>query len=201
MDFGTYPYVTSSNASAGGACTGSGIGPTNIDSVIGVMKAYTTRVGEGPFPTEIKGALAEKLRNAGPIGEYGRSTGRPRRCGWLDLVAVRRSIMVNGIDKLVLTRLDILGYVEKIKVCTHYLWKGKKIEFFSEEMSLWDEATPVYEEMESWRVDISKVKRFEDLPPQAKEYVRKIEKKLGKNISLISVGPGREEVIQREHLF
>ncbi len=201
VDFGTYPYVTSSNASAGGACTGSGVGPANIDSVVGIMKAYTTRVGEGPFPTEIKDELADRLRNAGPIGEYGRSTGRPRRCGWLDLVAVKKSIMVNGISKLILTRLDILGYVEKIKMCTHYLWKGKKIEFLSEEINLWKEAVPVYEEMESWEGDISRVKKFEELPIPAKKYVERIEKALGKKISLISVGPGREEVIQREQIF
>ena len=109
VDFGTYPYVTSSNATAGGASIGTGISPIHIDEVVGVMKAYTTRVGEGPFPTEIKGALGDKLRNAGPIGEYGRSTGRPRRCGWLDLVVLRRSILVNGIKRMVLTRLDILG--------------------------------------------------------------------------------------------
>ncbi|NOZ63843.1 MAG: adenylosuccinate synthase [Caldiserica bacterium] len=201
VDFGTYPYVTSSNASAGGACTGSGVGPIHIDSVVGIMKAYTTRVGEGPFPTEIKDELADRLRNAGPIGEYGRSTGRPRRCGWLDLVAVKKSIMVNGINKLILTRLDILGYVDKIKVCTHYLWKGKKIEFLSEEINLWKEAVPVYEEMESWEGDISRVKKFEELPIQAQKYVERIEKELGRKISLISVGPGREEVIQREPIF
>ena len=201
IDFGTYPYVTSSNASAGGACTGTGVGPKWINHVIGIMKSYTTRVGEGPFPTEIKGKLGDILRDSGPMGEYGRSTGRPRRCGWLDLVAVKRCIMVNGVDKLVLTRLDILGYLEKIKICTHYLWKGKKIDIFPEEENIWNEATPIYEEMESWKKDISKIRKFQDLPPQAQKYVERIENILDKKISLISVGPGREEIIEKEPLW
>ncbi len=198
MDHGTYPYVTSSHPTAGGACVGSGVGPTHIHRVVGVMKAYTTRVGEGPFPTEIKGELADILRNAGPIGEYGRSTGRPRRCGWLDLAMIKKSILVNGIDNLVLTRLDILGMLERIKVCISYRWRGKEVDIFPEEYQIWKEAEPVYEEMKGWRCDISKVRKFEDLPKEAQEYVRRVEEITETKISLISVGPSREEIIFKD---
>ncbi len=201
VDFGTYPYVTSSNATAGGACTGTGISPVYINEVVGVMKSYTTRVGEGPFPTELKGEIANELRNAGPIGEYGRSTGRPRRCGWLDLVVIRRAVMINGIKRLVLTRLDILGYLDRIKICTHYIWRGKRIDVFPEEFCAWEEVTPVYEEMESWEEDISKIREFDLLPSQARLYVNRIEELTGRRVSLISVGPRREEVIYRDDFF
>ncbi len=201
VDFGTYPYVTSSNATAGGASIGTGISPIHIDEVIGVMKAYTTRVGEGPFPTEIKGELGDKLRNAGPIGEYGRSTGRPRRCGWLDLVVLRRSILVNGIKRMVLTRLDILGYVKKVKVCISYRWKGKEIEVFPDDYACWNEVEPVYEEFEGWSEDISKIRDYHSLPAPAKRYVERIEEMLNIKIAMISVGPRREEVIIREKLW
>lgn len=200
VDFGTYPFVTSSNTTAGGACTGSGVGPTRIDRVLGVTKAYTTRVGEGPFPTEADEGLAQRFRDAGPIGEYGATTGRPRRCGWFDAVLVRRGVLVNGVDSLALTRLDVLSEFDTIRICRAYR-NGQVIResvpIQPEEMARYQ---PVYEEVPGWKKDISGVRRFEDLPPEAQGYVGRIEELLGVPVAMISVGPGREATIVREAL-
>ena len=195
IDHGTYPFVTSSHATAGGACTGVGIGPTKIDKVIGVIKAYTTRVGEGPFPTEIRGELAEKLRNAGPIGEYGRSTGRPRRCGWLDMVIIKRAIMINGLDSLALTRLDILDELDKIYICKAYKYKNCYGENFPEELEILQECEPVYEEMNGWGKKTSDIEKFEKLPENARKYIERIEELANLKISILSVGPERTQTI------
>ncbi len=197
MDHGTYPFVTSSNTTAGGACTGTGIGPTKIDSVIGVMKAYTTRVGEGPFPTEIKGELADKLRNAGPIGEYGRSTGRPRRCGWLDMVVVRRSVLINGLDSLAMTRLDILDDLDKILVCNKYKYKNTYIDNFPEELEILQNCTPVYEEVKGWKTSTAEIDQFNKLPKGALDYIARIEELSGVSITILSIGPKRSQTIRR----
>ena len=197
MDHGTYPYVTSSSCTAGGACTGTGLGPTYIDKVVGIMKAYTTRVGEGPFPTEIKDELADKLRNAGPIGEYGRSTGRPRRCGWLDLLVVKRAVMVNGLDCLAITRLDILDSFEKIPICKAYKYKNSYLEVFPEELEIWKNCQPVYEELPGWMTETSEIRNFAALPSRAKKYIQTVEELTGVNISLISLGPKRSQTINK----
>ncbi|MBU0533386.1 MAG: adenylosuccinate synthase [Candidatus Omnitrophica bacterium] len=197
VDHGTYPFVTSSNTTAGGACTGTGVGPTKIDKVIGVMKAYTTRVGEGPFPTELEGEMADKLRNAGPIGEYGRSTGRPRRCGWLDMVVVRRSVLVNGLDSLAITRLDILDDLDKIYVCNKYKYKDTYIEDFPEELEILQNCTPVYEEVKGWKTPTAEIKEFTKLPQKALEYISKIEDLTGVPINILSVGPKRLQTIKK----
>lgn len=197
IDHGTYPFVTSSNATAGGACIGTGVGPTKINKVIGVMKAYTTRVGEGPFPTEVKGELANRLRNAGPVGEYGRSTGRPRRCGWLDMVVVRRAVMVNGLNSLALTRLDILDELEEIYICIGYKYRNSSIEEFPEELEILKKCVPIYEKVEGWMSPTTHITEFRDLPKKAIEYVRKIEKLAGIEISILSVGPKRSQTIRK----
>jgi len=200
LDFGTYPFVTSSNTTAGGACTGSGVGPTRIDRVLGVTKAYTTRVGEGPFPTEADGDLADRFRNAGPIGEYGATTGRPRRCGWFDAVLVRRGILINGVDSIALTRLDVLSEFDSIRICNAYR-NGtdvrESVPIQPEEMAGYQ---PVYEEVGGWRRDISRARRFEDLPVEARNYVGRLEQLLGVPVVIISVGPDRESTIVRESL-
>lgn len=199
VDHGTYPYVTSSSASAGGACTGLGVGPTKITKVIGVVKAYTTRVGEGPFPTEIKDSLGEKIREKG--GEYGATTGRPRRCGWLDMVALKYSIRVNGFTGLVITKLDILDGLEKIKVCTSYKCDGILHEEFPKELSVLERCEPVYEEVTGWKENTSGIKDFEKLPGAAREYIRKIEGMLNTKIQIISSGQKRDELIMLHEPF
>lgn len=199
VDHGTYPYVTSSSASAGGACTGLGVGPTKITKVIGVVKAYTTRVGEGPFPTEIKDSLGEKIREKG--GEYGATTGRPRRCGWLDMVALKYSIRVNGFTGLVITKLDILDGLEKIKMCTSYKCDGILHEEFPKELSVLERCEPVYEEVTGWKENTSGIKDFEKLPGAAREYIRKIESMLNTKIQIISSGQKRDELIMLHEPF
>lgn len=199
VDHGTYPYVTSSSASAGGACTGLGIGPTKINKVIGIVKAYTTRVGEGPFPTEIKDSLGEKIREKG--GEYGATTGRPRRCGWLDMVALKYSIRVNGFTGLVITKLDILDGLEKVKMCTSYKCDGILHEEFPKELSVLERCEPVYEEVTGWKENTSGIKDFEKLPGAAREYIRKIEGMLNTKIQIISSGQKRDELIMLHEPF
>ncbi|MFA4829886.1 MAG: adenylosuccinate synthase [Thermodesulfovibrionales bacterium] len=199
VDHGTYPYVTSSSASAGGACTGLGVGPTKITKVIGVVKAYTTRVGEGPFPTEIKDSLGEKIREKG--GEYGATTGRPRRCGWLDMVALKYSIRVNGFTGLVITKLDILDGLEKIRMCTSYKCDGILHEEFPKELSVLERCEPVYEEVAGWKENTSGIKDFEKLPGAAREYIRKIESMLNTKIQIISSGQKRDELIMLHEPF
>jgi adenylosuccinate synthase len=195
VDFGTYPYVTSSNPIAGGACEGLGIGPTKIDKVIGVVKAYTTRVGEGPFPTELTGKLGDLLRNAGPIGEYGRTTGRPRRCGWFDAVIVKQSAMINGLDSMAITRLDILDRLEKIMMCVGYEYNGNRRETPPALLEEMEGCKPVYEEMPGWMEDTSKAGNLGELPANAKKYLEKMEELVGVPASLVSIGPRRDQTI------
>ncbi|MBI4683974.1 MAG: adenylosuccinate synthase [Nitrospirae bacterium] len=199
VDHGTYPYVTSSSASAGGACTGLGVSPIKITKVIGIVKAYTTRVGEGPFPTEIKDSLGEKLREKG--GEYGATTGRPRRCGWLDIVALRHAVRINGFSGLVITKLDILDGIKKIKICTAYKCDGKKYKEFPKELHLLERCEPVYEEFSGWEENTSGVKKFGNLPKEAQSYIKNIEKMLGVEIQIISSGQKRDEIIMTKELF
>ncbi len=199
IDHGTYPYVTSSNPIAGGACTGLGVGPTKISKVLGVIKAYTTRVGGGPFPTEITDSLGDKLRERG--GEYGATTGRPRRCGWLDMVILRHSARINGLTGIVITKLDILGGMDVIKICTSYRYKGKTYEEFPKESSIFEGCEPVYEEISGWSESTAGIKDFNRLPEAAKAYIRKIEKMLGVEVLLISTGRRRDELIQLKGLF
>lgn len=190
---GTYPYVTSSNPVAGGACVGAGIGPTKIDRVLGITKAYTTRVGEGPFPTELDNDLGAALRKKG--GEFGSTTGRPRRCGWLDILLLRYSVRINGMNSLAMTKLDVLDEQETIKICVAYRYKNEDITEFSTDFKMLRECEPVYEEMPGWMSNTCKVKDYRDLPKEAKNYIQRIEQLIGSPISIISVGPDRQQTI------
>ncbi len=194
VDHGTYPYVTSSNPTSGGACTGSGIPPTKITSVIGIVKAYTTRVGLGPFPTELDGDEGEMLRKTG--AEYGATTGRPRRCGWYDAFLMNYSRMINGIQRVAITKLDVLSYMDEIKICVGYEIDGQRLSYFPTDVELLSKAKPVYEVMPGWKTDISKVKYFSDLPVNAQNYLGFIAEKSGFEISIVSVGPKREQTIE-----
>jgi adenylosuccinate synthase len=193
IDHGTYPFVTSSSATAGGAVTGSGIGPTRIDSVIGVIKAYTTRVGEGPFPTELHDAMGEQLRKTG--GEYGVTTGRPRRTGWYDSVVARYASRVNGLTDLVVTKLDVLTGLEKVPVCVAYDVDGTRYDEMPDDQSAFHHATPIYEELPGWWEDISHARTVDDLPKNAQEYLAFLESVSGSRISAVGVGPRRDEII------
>ncbi len=194
VDHGTYPYVTSSNAVAGGACTGTGMGPTFIDAVLGISKAYTTRVGAGPFPTELNDALGEQLRAAG--GEFGATTGRPRRCGWLDMVVLRHAVRVNGLTSVALTKLDVLSGLERLKVCTAYRLGDAILDTVPAARGALERVEPLYEELPGWDADITEAKRWSDLPVEARAYVRRVEQLAGVPVSLLSVGPGRSQTIQ-----
>ena len=189
VDHGTYPFVTSSNPTSGGACTGTGIPPTRIDSVLGIVKAYTTRVGNGPFPTELTNEDGEKLRKIGD--EYGATTGRPRRCGWYDAFLVAYSQLINGITSVAITKLDVLSSFEKIKVCVGYKISGKKIKYFPTSVEQLSAVTPIYEELDGWNEDISSCNSYKELPKKTKEYLDFISKHSGINIEIISVGPKR----------
>jgi adenylosuccinate synthase len=199
LDHGTYPYVTASNTVAGNACAGSGIGPTMIDSVIGVAKAYTTRVGEGPFPTELKGELGEKIRERG--GEYGATTGRPRRCGWFDSVVVNHSIRINGIREMAITKLDVLNDFDKIKICVGYHLNGKVFHHIPSNSEILQRSEPIYEELNGWRTEIKGVRNFSDLPPNAQSYIKRIEGLINTKIMMISVGSERNETIEVKNPF
>ena len=193
VDHGTYPYVTSSNPTAGGACTGSGVGPTRIDRVIGISKAYITRVGEGPFPTELFDEDGERLRRDG--GEYGATTGRPRRCGWFDSLVVGQSAKINGCTDIFLTKLDVLTGWERIPVCVAYDVDGTRHDVMPVTQSDFHHATPVYEELPGWSEDISACRDFGELPANCRAYVKRLEELIGCRISGIGVGPGREQTI------
>jgi adenylosuccinate synthase len=199
IDHGTYPYVTSSNCVAGAVCTGAGIGPTRIDRVLGITKAYTTRVGGGPFPTEETGALGERLREAG--AEFGATTGRPRRCGWLDAVMLREAVTVNCFTQLAINKLDVLSGMPEIKIATAYKVKGKLTHDFPMTLTEIEEAEPVYETHPGWEEDISSCRRFEDLPAYARSYVERVESLAGVPVELISVGPGRDATIEQAEPF
>jgi len=198
VDHGTYPFVTSSSATAGGACTGSGVGPTRIDRVVGVAKAYTTRVGEGPFPTELVGPEGTWLRESG--GEYGTTTGRPRRTGWYDSVVVRYASRINGLTDLVLTKLDVLTGLDKIPVAVAYEVDGRRVDEMPDNQSDFHHATPVYEELDGWDQDITSARTFDDLPAAAQRYVQALEEISGTRISVVGVGPDRAESIVRHEL-
>ncbi len=199
IDYGTYPYVTSSSATAGGACTGGGLAPNRIDRVIGVIKAYTTRVGEGPFPTELEGEEGEALRKAG--NEFGATTGRPRRCGWFDNVIARYSAMVNGVDHWALTKLDVLDDVDTIQICVAYDCGGRIMDTVPGAVRDLEQCKPVYESFEGWKTSTTGVKRFEELPDRAQAYIARLEALTGVPVYLVSVGPGRERSLIREEVL
>ncbi|MFU9922029.1 adenylosuccinate synthase [Fannyhessea vaginae] len=195
IDHGTYPFVTSSNCTAGGAVTGSGVGPTKINRIIGVAKAYLTRVGSGPFPTELTDEMGEKLRQQG--AEFGVTTGRARRCGWYDAPIVKHSVRVNGLTDLAITKLDVLSCMDEIKVCVAYNCDGERYDSVPEFQARFLHAKPIYETLPGWNCDITGVRRFEDLPKQAQAYIDFLEKLAGVRISIITVGPEREQTINR----
>ncbi|HTY36317.1 MAG TPA: adenylosuccinate synthase [Bacteroidota bacterium] len=193
VDHGTYPFVTSSSPTSGGACTGLGIPPTAITSVIGVVKAYSTRVGNGPFPTELIDETGERLRTTG--GEYGATTGRPRRCGWLDLVSLRYSIRVNGIQKIAITKLDVLDEFDEIKVCTAYQVADRKIENFPTDVRTLEEVKPVYRTFKGWKTSTSGVRSYGKLPARARAYIEGFASLLGAKVSMVSVGARRDQTL------
>lgn len=200
IDFGTYPYVTSSSPTTGGVCSGAGVPPTSLQNLIGVAKAYTTRVGEGPFPTELDNELGEKIRQIG--FEFGATTGRPRRTGWLDLVTLKHATMINGINNLVITKLDVLSGIPTLKIATKYKTEdGKIIDYFTSSTTKLYNYEPIYEELEGWNEDITKVRSYDELPANAKKYIEFIENYLGINVYLVSVGPERSQNIIRKELF
>ncbi len=201
IDFGTYPFVTSSNSITGGICTGLGIAPKKIQSVLGVCKAYKTRVGLGPFPTEITGKVGEKIQKIGK--EFGATTGRQRRVGWFDAVIGKYAVMVNGIDSIAITKLDVFTTVEKLKICVAYKYKGGIIKDFTTNMKILQNCEPVYEELDGWWDDITKIKTYDQLPNNAKKYLRRIEELLKVPISIVSVGPEKSQTIitRSEFLF
>ncbi|HXG02160.1 MAG TPA: adenylosuccinate synthase [Candidatus Binatia bacterium] len=193
IDHGTYPYITSSSTTAGGAATGTGVPPTRIQGVLGVSKAYTTRVGSGPFPTEMTGAVAEEIRARG--NEYGATTGRPRRCGWFDAVVARYAARINGLDVVALTKLDVLDACETVKVCTAYRYRGELLTEFPEEEAVLSAAEPVYEELSGWMAPTSRAKHEGDLPAKARRYLERLEELVGVPFGMISTGAQRNETI------
>lgn len=195
IDHGTYPYVTSSSSSAVGVPSGAGVPPAMLRTTIGVVKAYATRVGQGPFPTELHDATGDHIRERGR--EFGTTTGRPRRCGWFDAVATRYSVRLGGIDRLALMHLDTLSDLETIRVCTRYAYQGRDVQGYPAEADVLDAVEPVFESLPGWRQEIQSVRRFEDLPATAREYVHKIEQLVGANVSIVSVGPDRQDTIFR----
>lgn len=199
LDYGTYPFVTSSNPSAGGACTGSGIGPSKIDNVIGVVKAYSTRVGEGPFPSELFDDVGQFIRDKG--GEYGTVTGRARRCGWLDACVVKYASYVNGLDSIALTRLDILDELDKLKICIAYKYEGKILEGYPADLEILSKAEPVYEEFDGWKTSIKDIREYDKLPENAKKYLKRLSEIIETDISIVSVGAEREETIIVKDIF
>ncbi len=193
VDHGSYPFVTASNATAGGACTGTGIGPTRLDGVIGISKAYTTRVGGGPFPTELIDSVGERIREKGQ--EYGASTGRPRRCGWFDAMVVRYSRLINNLDTLVITKLDVLDGLEEIKVCIGYRYRGDLLQSFPPEIRVLGECRPEYISVKGWNQETAGIQEFGELPSSAKEYLKRLEDLVQAEISVVSTGPDRNETI------
>ncbi len=198
VDFGTFPYVTSSNATAGGACIGCGVSPSRINKVIGVVKAYTTRVGEGPFPTEFSDKLMSKIRNKGK--EFGATTGRPRRCGWFDAVLVRYASVINDLKEVAVTKLDVLDNLERIKICTGYEYKGKKLAGFPQTAEMFSEVKPIYEELPGWMCNIGEIKTYKKLPENAKKYLARISELINAKIAIVSVGSEREQTIRKEFI-
>ena len=199
VDHGTYPYVTSSNATSGGACTGTGVGPTKIDKVVGVVKAYTTRVGSGPFPTELNDATGEFLRDKGR--EFGATTGRPRRCGWFDAVATRYAADVNGFTGMVLTKMDVLDDLDEIRICTGYRYQGKQYTDMPSQLNVLEECEPVYETIQGWKAATAGLSKYDALPLNAKKYVERIQELIGVDVDIISTGFRRDETIVLRKIF
>jgi adenylosuccinate synthase len=199
VDHGTYPFVTSSSPTAGGACSGSGIGPTRITRVVGILKAYTTRVGSGPFPTELHDAQGEWLRKTG--GEFGVTTGRPRRCGWLDVVIARYATRVNGLTDYFITKLDVLSGLDKVPVCVAYDVHGKRYDEIPMTQTDFHHATPIYEYLDGWWEDISAAREFSDLPKNARAYVRAVEDMIGAPVAAVGVGPRRDQTVQLREIL
>ena len=196
IDHGTYPYVTSSNATVGGVCTGLGVPPQAIDGVLGVAKAYTTRVGEGPLPSELTGALGDRLRESGQ--EFGAVTGRPRRCGWYDAVAVRYAVRVNGLSALALTKLDVLDGLPELQVCTAYRCKGATLTEMPGDQAQLAACEPVYETLPGWTAPTAGVQVYEDLPQEARAYIARLEEITGVSAAIVSTGSAREHTIFRK---
>lgn len=199
LDHGTYPYVTSSSPAAGGACIGTGIGPNRISDVVGVAKAYTTRVGDGPFPSELHDEVGDRIREIGR--EYGTTTGRPRRIGWLDAVVLRYAARINGLSYLALTLLDVLTGLETVKICTGYRYRGETISHIPASLKALEECEPVYEELPGWQEDLATIENFEDFPEAAKNYVRRINELTKVPVALVSVGPARRQTKVLQELF
>lgn len=195
LDHGTYPFVTSSNPTSGGACTGLGVPPTSVAKVIGVVKAYSTRVGNGPFPTELHDEVGAMLGVQGH--EFGATTGRPRRCGWLDLVALKYSVMINGISEIALTKMDVLNSLETIQFCTGYTYNGKRLKSFPADCARLDNVVPEYESVPGWQCSLAGITSFSDLPKEAQHYIQTIEDYVGARVSIVSVSPDREDTILR----
>jgi len=193
VDFGTYPYTTSSHVIAGGSSIGLGIGPSKIKEIIGIVKAYTTRVGEGPLPTELKDKVGKHLQDKGK--EFGTTTSRPRRCGWLDLVVVNHSCLISGITKLAITKLDVLNELDKIKICTRYSLNNKEIDYFPASILDVEKCKPIYKTLKGWSKINTNSKKLSDLPKEAQDYLKFIEDQVAVKISLVSIGPGRTETI------
>jgi adenylosuccinate synthase len=193
VDHGTYPFVTASNATAGGACTGTGVGPTRIDGVIGISKAYTTRVGGGPFPTELPDAVGEQIRQRGQ--EYGASTGRPRRCGWFDAVVVRYARLINNLSSLVITKLDVLDELPEIQICTGYRYKGKLLQSFPPQIDVLSECRPEYQTIQGWKKKTAGIQEIGELPALARDYLNRLSDLVNTEISVVSTGPDRNETI------
>jgi len=193
IDLGTYPYCTSSNPTAGGVCVGLGIGPTMIDKVMGVAKAYTTRVGEGPFPSEMLSDMNEGIRQKGQ--EFGATTGRPRRCGWFDAIATRYSARVNGFSSVAITKLDVLDELDSINICVGYSYQGKIFTEFPSQINVLESVEPIYERMDGWRTDTSEIVKYEDLPENARKYVEKITRLIETKVEFVAVGPRRDQII------
>ncbi len=192
IDFGSYPYVTSSNTTSAGACTGLGAAPNKLGSIIGIFKAYCTRVGGGPFPTELENEVGEELRRIGH--EFGATTGRPRRCGWIDLPALKYAIMLNGVTELVMTKADVLSGFEKIYACTHYIYNGETIDYMPFDI-LSVTATPVYKEIDGWKEDLTQIREINEIPEKLMAYIKYLEKELGVPVKYLSVGPDRKQTL------
>lgn len=199
IEHGTYPFVTSSSVVAGNAANGSGVGPANLNEIVGIVKAYTTRVGAGPFPTELFDDIGDKIQETG--SEFGATTGRKRRCGWLDMVVLRNAARLNSLTGLAITKLDVLDDLDEIKICTAYEYNGTKLIDFPAEIKVLQECTPVYESHPGWKQDISSITDFNDLPENAKKYLARIEELSNVNIKIISVGPERKATIIKENIF
>ena len=193
VDFGTYPFTTSSNTTSGGVSSGIGVSPKQINNIIGITKAYTTRVGSGPFPTEVEGEDGEHIRKKG--GEFGSTTGRPRRCGWFDAVAIQHSVRISGVDSLIVTKLDVLDDQDTIKICTGYKYNEKLYKTFPADIDVLNNCEPVYEEVPGWNEDTSGMRSAESLPEKAKDYIKRVENIVGVKVKMVSVGPERSQII------